>query len=1106
VLTGLRGRAAAAWAALLLVAALWSLVEVVLAPLRIRWVRDAGSALTYLNLPVAASLFSVFVLLIIGGMARRRLRAAWWVLIVFQLVGIAQAGSVAVRTIGDHDVRADVGGASGWVRLAIQGGLSALLLFGLGPTRTAYACRLEPGARRPALIVLVSGLSVSAVVGVGLTLLFPDTLTTSGRRLAWGIRAALGVAPEPSDPGWFGERGYHWVVAVTGLLSAAALVTAALIFFRSARAKAHMSAADELDIRGLLLDHGDRDSLGYFATRRDKSVVFSADRSAALTYRVLANVSLASADPIGPATAWPAVINAWLTEARTYGWFPAVLSCSESGAQAYVAAGLKAVTLGDEAIIDVDGFSLDGPVMEPVRRAVRRVQRAGYVLTVISQAELTPAQLAEVAQRAEDWRGDDTERGFSMALGRVVAPEDGDCVTVLAHDREGALRGVLSFVPWGQRGLSLHLMRRDPTAENGLIEAMVVAVLRAGREEFGVQRISLNFAMFRGIFSATDRVGARPLVRAASNALTFASRFWQIESLYRTNARYQPQWAPRYLCYDSPLTLTRVSLAAGMAEGFLPQLGYSAEPRNDDPVELDGQSRPFAEAAAEQRRRRRERLPERSRLSQQETVRRAKIERLERAGMAAYPASVPRTHEIGELVGKYAGSGPDVRTGQQVSVVGRVRALRDLGGLAFAVLQEGRHAIQIMADRVVLGTTAHQLFKATVDLGDVISVTGEVMVSHRGELSVQPYEWAMAAKCLRPLPDARAGFTDPELRQRQRHLDLIVNYDSIEMMLKRSTMLQAVRQSLVRRGYAEVETPMLQPVHGGANARPFQTHSNAYDMKLYLRIAPELYLKRLCIGGLQKVFELGRNFRNEGVDASHNPEFTALEAYQAFADYTTMRELTRDLIIDVATALYGRPVARRLRADGSVFEVDLSGPWQVSTVHDAVSAACGVAVTTRTPLDQLVEICHEHGLRLPADCSPGRAITELYEALVEKQTQAPTFYLDFPIETSPLTRPHRSDPLLAERWDLVAFGSELGTAYSELNDPIDQRRRLTAQSLRASAGDPEAMQLDEDFLGALEYAMPPTGGLGLGIDRLLMMLTGANIRQTQAFAVQRPTR
>jgi lysyl-tRNA synthetase, class II len=487
-------------------------------------------------------------------------------------------------------------------------------------------------------------------------------------------------------------------------------------------------------------------------------------------------------------------------------------------------------------------------------------------------------------------------------------------------------------------------------------------------------------------------------------------------------------------------------------------------------------------------------------------VRRAKIERLGRAGMPAYPVAVARTHEIGELVAKYAGVGPDVHTGQQVSVVGRLRALRDLGGLTFAVLEEGPHAIQVMADRLVLGVAAHQLFTAAVDLGDLISVTGEVMVSHRGELSVQPREWAMAAKCLRPLPDARAGFSDPELRQRQRHLDLIVNPDSIDMLLNRSTMLQAVRASLIRRGYAEVETPMLQPVHGGANARPFQTRSNAYDMKLYLRIAPELYLKRLCVGGLQKVFELGRNFRNEGADASHNPEFTALEAYQAFADYTTMRELTRELVIDVATALHGRPIARRLRADGSVFEVDLSGPWRVSTVHEAVSAACGVALTTQTSLPQLIEIGHAHGLRLPTDCSPGQAITALYEALVEKQTQAPTFFVDFPIESSPLARMHRSDPLLAERWDLVAFGAELGTAYSELTDPIDQRRRLTAQSLRASAGDPEAMQLDENFLGALEYAMPPTGGLGIGIDRLLMMLTGASIRQTQAFAVQRPIR
>ena len=387
------------------------------------------------------------------------------------------------------------------------------------------------------------------------------------------MRISLGVEPASTEVGWNGQHGHHWIAALAGLLSALALISAALIFLRSARAKSYLTAQDELDLRRLLAQHGEHDSLGYFATRHDKSVIFTPDRSAAVTYRVLANVSLASADPIGPTSAWPAAIAGWLAEARSFGWFPAVLSASEQGAEAYVEAGLKALPIGDEAIIDVDTFTIEGPTMQPVRRAVRRVQRAGYSITVHRHGELTAEQFAELERRAEDWRGDETERGFSMALGRLGDPVDRNCVAVLARDADGELRGMLSMVPWGRRGLSLDLMRRSPEAENGLVEAMVTELVAQARDELGIRAISLNFAMFRGVFSAAERVGAGPVVRVTSRILTYASRFWQIESLYRSNARYLPRWTPRYLCYDSSLTLTRVALAAGAAEGFLPDLG-----------------------------------------------------------------------------------------------------------------------------------------------------------------------------------------------------------------------------------------------------------------------------------------------------------------------------------------------------------------------------------------------------------------------------------------------------------------------------------------------------------------------------------------------------
>jgi lysyl-tRNA synthetase class 2 len=293
---------------------------------------------------------------------------------------------------------------------------------------------------------------------------------------------------------------------------------------------------------------------------------------------------------------------------------------------------------------------------------------------------------------------------------------------------------------------------------------------------------------------------------------------------------------------------------------------------------------------------------------------------------------------------------------------------------------------------------------------------------------------------------------------------------------------------------------MLHPTQGGAAARPFVTHSNAYDVDLFLRIAPELYLKRLAVGGMSRVFELNRSFRNEGVDATHNPEFTSVEVYQAWADYTSMRELTCALVRDVATALYGEPVAVRAGE-----RVDLGCDWPVVPVYDAVSRATGATLTPDTPVAALAALCTSHDVSVPDDSSAGRMVLALYDALVEPATAAPTFYTDFPVETSPLTRAHRSDPRLAERWDLVAWGTEIGTAYTELIDPIEQRERLVEQA-RRRAVDAESMQVDEDFLGALEHAMPPTGGLGLGVDRLVMMLTGTSIRETLAFPFVRPRR
>ena len=487
-------------------------------------------------------------------------------------------------------------------------------------------------------------------------------------------------------------------------------------------------------------------------------------------------------------------------------------------------------------------------------------------------------------------------------------------------------------------------------------------------------------------------------------------------------------------------------------------------------------------------------------VPEQTRVRLAKRERLLAAGTDPYPVGFPRTDTISEVRARHKGLEPDTYTGERVGVVGRVMLSRIGGKLCFATIRDGTGDIQVMisADRV--GEDMLADWKRDVDLGDHVGVEGEVISSRRGELSVLADSFAITAKALRPLPEKHHGLTDPETRVRQRYLDLIVNPETRRMAEIRAAATRAVREELHDRGFLEVETPILQTIHGGANARPFDTHINAYDMDLYLRIALELYLKRLIVGGIEKVYEIGRNFRNEGVDATHNPEFTMLEAYEAYGDYTTVATLTRELIQRAAVEALGSTVLHR--ADGT--EADIGGEWPVKTVYGAVSEALGEEITPDTSEQQLRVLCERANIPVEPGWNRGQVVLEMYERLVERRTVLPTFYRDFPVEVAPLTRAHREDPRLAEKWDLVAFGTELGTGYSELVDPVEERARLTAQSLLAAGGDPEAMQLDEEFLQALEYGMPPTGGMGMGIDRMLIMLTGEPIRETILFPMVRP--
>lgn len=961
--------------------------------------------------------------------------------------------------------------------------------------RNEFYGRAKSGSISQAVIAFLSLLATFVVLGFGLVSLFPGTLTSPVERLTWTVERVLGgaVVMDVTRVG----HAPGWVNLVLSLFGAASLFCALFLLFRAQRVASALSEEDERRVRLLLAESGERDSLGYFATRRDKAVLFSPSGKAALTYRVVGGVCLASGDPLGDPEAWGPVIDSWLAMCREYTWMPAAIGASEQGASAYNRGGLKVLQLGDEAILRTNEFNLDGRDMRPVRQAVNRVQRAGYTARIRLHAEIPAAELTEIAKLAEKWRDTETERGFSMALGRFGDPRDGNCALVEALDSEGRTAALLSLTPWGRHGLSLDLMRRENDSDNGLVEFMVSSLMQAA-PRYRVERVSLNFAMFRSAFEEGARIGAGPVLRAWRGLLLFFSRWWQLESLYRSNVKYQPHWVPRFVAFGERRDLPRVGLALAVAEGFLSvpgrrqDDGFTPSPAGsttsvpDDLSELDDGGR--------------------SRLPEQARVRLDKLTAMRERGHEPYPVEVPRSGSCGEITRDHPGLGADEHTGNTVALAGRILRIRDHGGVCFATLRDWSGDLQVMLTRSTSGAKVLDGFRAEVDIGDQISVEGEVATSHQGELSLLVSTWTMAAKCLYPLPDKYHGLSDPEARVRQRYLDLVARPEARDTLRARSLAVHALRDTLVRSDFLEVETPILQPVHGGANARPFTTHINAYDLRLYLRIAPELYLKRLCVGGVEKLFELGRTFRNEGVSYKHNPEFTMLEAYQAFGDYKSVQKLAQQLIQSAAEAANGSPIARHVDPDGRAQEVDLAGDWPVVSVNEAISAALGEEVDTETTTQELRTLCTTAGVPYDPDWDRGAVLLEMYERLVEARTQRPTFYTDFPTDVSPLTRQHRRDPRLAERWDLVAFGTELGTGYSELTDPLEQRRRLTAQSWLAANGDPEAMEVDEDFLTALDYAMPPTGGLGLGVDRLIMLLTGRSIRETLPFPLVRPTR
>ncbi len=511
----------------------------------------------------------------------------------------------------------------------------------------------------------------------------------------------------------------------------------------------------------------------------------------------------------------------------------------------------------------------------------------------------------------------------------------------------------------------------------------------------------------------------------------------------------------------------------------------------EDPAQMSEQTAPetHVETEAEVFEQKRVRLEKRDKLNAGADL----------AG-GAYPVSVPVTTTIPAVRAKFGELVAGDETGEIVGIAGRVVFQRNTGKLCFGSLQAGNgERIQVMVSLAEVGEESLAQYKELVDLGDHLFVSGEVISSRRGELSIMVTEWRIAAKAIAPLPNMYAELNE-ETRVRQRYLDLIQREQARRNVVTRARTMASLRSTFAERDFIEVETPMLQTMHGGASARPFVTHSNAFDTELYLRIAPELFLKRAAVGGLERVFEINRNFRNEGADSTHSPEFAMLEAYQAYTDYNGIADLTQALVqnaalaANVGTEREGSQVVEW--ADGTLF--DLGGDWDRISMYGSLSEAAGREITPETSVEELLALAAAEGVEVKLP-NHGKLIEELWEHFVIDSLTKPTFVMDFPVETSPLTRHHRSIPGVVEKWDLYIRGFELATGYSELVDPVVQRERFVQQAAEAARGDDEAMGVDEEFLRALEHAMPPSGGMGMGMDRLLMALTGLGIRETILF-------
>ncbi|PFG15732.1 lysyl-tRNA synthetase class II [Propionicimonas paludicola] len=925
---------------------------------------------TLFNIPLSRSIASVALLALISRALLGRKRVGLIAVAVCQVLGMYLGLAVLVSWPVDPVLHAwrQEHLLVAWLDVASLP-LGAIILVLLWKIRPAFVGRVRPGSWWRAITAAVVGLGITlGATAAMISAVVPAREAESPRLFFLVLSRALGERGRPTH----GVLALvpSWVPTVTSALLTITLLVTVTAFLRYARDVTRWSAQREIDIRRLIRDFGAGDSLAYFATRRDKSSVFSPDGRAVVAYGVYSGVSIASGDPIGRPESWPAAIRAWKDDAVHYGWIPAVLAASTEGARSYAQQGLRVLALGDEAVLDAQSFTTEGKAMAAVRSAAQHARRAGLEVRYAYQADLSQEELARLQEVGEKWRHGDTERGFSMALNRFADPADTRILFVQAYDADGNLQGLLSFVPWGPNGLSLDMMRRSPSAPHGVTELMI-SELMAAAPALGVRWVSLNFCMFRRVYSDADEFGANAFVRLNSSFLGVLDRFWQLGRLYRSNRQYNPRWQPRFLCYDDRVGLPQILIALGSAEGFLPRLRIT-RPTVERELSAD-ELAAVRELAAEP-----PQVVEAGldRQSEQVRARQAHLDELARRAVPPYrPEARPGTISIARL--------PEASVGSSVEVAGRVRAIRNHGQLVFADLAGDGAEIQLLLEPSSLAVDEIADFRRLVDEGDVVSVRAEIGFSRTGTPSLIVGEWAVLAKALYPL--AGEGSVEQVAEGPSGALELIEHPEQLALLRHRGRVLQALRSAMDEAGYAEVATPS-----GELASR---------------------YLTRLVIAGAGPVYEV---VADESAAAGEPVDLEApvrLHALAPGGDYLTMRQLTEELI---AAADAGLP--------GSV-------------------GAGALALVFSTEPD---------------------------------------------LELAPDAAPHRNRPGHAEHWELAIGGITVAAASSVLTDPIELRRRLSAEAFRASG---ELRGIDESYLRDLELGMPPTGRLEVDLDQLTRALT-----------------